>query len=176
MRGADEGDGPLVTIVIPAFDAGEFLREAVESALAQTWGQLEILVIDDASDDATASIAQRFAHIERVRVIRNRGLRGRTGKPGACNLGLSLARGEIIVGLDADTVFDSDLISNLAQRFEDPNVGVVAGNVTAGNWDTNLLTRLQSLEYLAMANCPGLSRARLAALEKALPGCRVVRD
>jgi len=138
---------PLVSVIVAGRNEEACIRSSILSLLRQEYPRMEILVVDDSSDDATAAIARRFSRHGKVRVIRNTGSRGRCGKPGAMNLGLSLARGEIIVGLDADTVFDSDLIRNLVERFEDPNVGVVAGNVIAANWNTNLLTRLQALEY-----------------------------
>jgi len=139
---------PFVSVIVAGRNEEACIQSSILSLLRQDYPRMEILVVDDSSDDATAAIAKRFSRYGSVRVIRNTGSRGRCGKPGAMNLGLSLARGEVIVGLDADTVFDSDLIRNLVERFEDPNVGVVAGNVIAANWNRNLLTRLQALEYL----------------------------
>jgi cellulose synthase/poly-beta-1,6-N-acetylglucosamine synthase-like glycosyltransferase len=82
------------------------------------------------------------------------------GKAVALNKGLVLAKGEIVVALDADTQFAPDAIRLLARWFEDPRVGAVAGNAIVGN-RVNLVTRWQALEYVTAQN---LERRALAAL------------
>jgi glycosyltransferase involved in cell wall biosynthesis len=87
-----------VSLVIPTFNHVRLIGEAIESALAQTLGDVEILVVDDGSTDDTPSLLTRYAG--RVRVIRqdNRGL------PAARNRGLAAARGTYVAFLDADDV------------------------------------------------------------------------
>jgi peptidoglycan-N-acetylglucosamine deacetylase len=77
--------------------------------------------------------------------------RANVGKAGALNFGLRHARGEIIVALDADTIFPTHTLGALARRFEDPAVGAVAGNAKVGN-RINLITRWQALEYVTLQN------------------------
>jgi glycosyltransferase involved in cell wall biosynthesis len=87
-----------VSLVIAAFNHARLLGEAIDSALAQTLGGVEIIVVDDGSTDDTPSLLARYA--DRVRVIRqdNRGLSA------ARNTGLAAARGTYVAFLDADDV------------------------------------------------------------------------
>lgn len=84
----------LVSIVIPCYDHARFLGEAIESALAQTWPQVEVVVVDDGSRDDSADVASRYP----VRLVRqiNQGLSA------ARNAGLGASRGDIVIFLDAD--------------------------------------------------------------------------
>jgi len=103
--------------------------------------------VDDHSEDDMSRIVQRYRRHPRVRLLRNTGLCGRGGRPSASNLGLSVARGEFLVSVDADCSFDRNLIRNAIAPFADPRVGVVAGNVHVRHPHRNLLTQLQALEY-----------------------------
>jgi glycosyltransferase involved in cell wall biosynthesis len=87
----------LVTCIIPAFNGERFLAQAVESVLAQSWPAVEVLVIDDASTDATPEIADAFGDpVRRIRLPENR------GPAAARNRGLDEARGGWVAFLDAD--------------------------------------------------------------------------
>jgi glycosyltransferase involved in cell wall biosynthesis len=91
---------PLVSIVIPCYRQGCFLAVAVQSALGQVRVPVEVIVVNDGSDDDTESVAERFG--DRIRYWRqpNRGLSA------ARNRGLALARGTYVLCLDADDVLD----------------------------------------------------------------------
>ena len=54
--------GPLVSCVVPVFNGEAYLREAIDSALAQTWGTVEVVVVDDGSTDGTAAVARSYGH------------------------------------------------------------------------------------------------------------------
>lgn len=88
---------PKVSIVMAAKNYGKFLTEAVESALAQTVSDWELLIIDDGSSDDTQQVAARFTD-PRIRCVKS----DRLGQSRAKNLGIDLARGEFIAFLDAD--------------------------------------------------------------------------
>lgn len=92
---------PLVSIIIPCHNAGRWLAETLESALAQTHPATEIIVVDDGSQDSSLAIAQHFAD-RGVRVV----TRANAGASAARNHGLRLATGDFVQFLDAD-----DLIS-----------------------------------------------------------------
>lgn len=136
---------PLVSVVVAGRNESASIEDAIRSLLDQSYRNIEILVIDDCSDDNMDEIAGRYAKDRRIRFIRNRITR--TGRPGATNIGVRLANGEFIVSVDADTTFDRDMVENMIRRFIDPRVGVVAGNVLVRNFDATLVTRLQQLEY-----------------------------
>jgi cellulose synthase/poly-beta-1,6-N-acetylglucosamine synthase-like glycosyltransferase len=82
------------------------------------------------------------------------------GKANALNVGLARAQGDIVVALDADTIFKRDAIARLVRWFADLSVGAVAGNAKVGN-RINMITRWQALEYIGAQN---LERRALAAL------------
>ena len=93
-------DGPLVTVIMPAFNAGDSLEFAARSVLDQTWRRLELVIVDDASDDRTAEIAKASARaVDRVTVLHNR---ANVGPYVSKNFGLRVARGQFITGHDAD--------------------------------------------------------------------------
>lgn len=89
-------DATTVSVVIPAYNAAEWISEAIESALAQTCPPIEIIVVDDGSTDDTALTAGRFA--APVRVLR----KPNGGPASARNFGIAEASGEWIALLDAD--------------------------------------------------------------------------
>ena len=93
-------DGPLVSVIMPAFNAAASLAFAARSVLAQTWRALELIIVDDASEDRSFEIAQALAREdERVRVMRNR---ANVGPYVSKNFGLQVARGAYVTGHDAD--------------------------------------------------------------------------
>lgn len=94
---------PLVTVLVPAYNEAKVLARTIEAILASEWRNLEVVVIDDGSTDDTASIAEAIALGEpRVRRVRQE----HAGKAAAANHGLSMARGEIVVAVDADTLIE----------------------------------------------------------------------
>jgi cellulose synthase/poly-beta-1,6-N-acetylglucosamine synthase-like glycosyltransferase len=150
-------DGPMVSVLIPCFNEEKVIAASVARILASRWPRLEVMVLDDGSKDATAQIV-RDAYKDDPRVTLLSFENG--GKARALNRGLEHAKGEIVVALDADTLFPSDTIAKLARWFGDPAVGAVAGNAIVGN-RVNIVTRWQALEYVTAQN---LERRALAAL------------
>src|SRR6266436_172057 len=96
---------PLVSILIPAYNAEEWNTDTIRSAIAQTWQRKEIIVVDDGSSDRTATMAQRFASKE-VAVISTE----RAGPAAARNRTLQLSEGDYIQWLDADDLLAPDKI------------------------------------------------------------------
>ncbi|HEX5379346.1 MAG TPA: glycosyltransferase [Phenylobacterium sp.] len=150
-------DGPIVSVLIPCFNEEKVIAASVARILASRWPRLEVIVLDDGSRDGTARVVREaFADEPRVKLLSFEN----GGKARALNRGLEQARGEIVVALDADTLFPPDTIAKLARWFADPAVGAVAGNAIVGN-RVNLVTRWQALEYVTAQN---LERRALAAL------------
>lgn len=110
---------PLVSVVIPAHNAAEFVGDAIDSVLQQSYRHYEILVIDDGSSDATASIVARYSG---VRLLRQ----PQRGAGAARNAGIRSSKGELIAFLDADDWWTPDKLERqvalLASR---PDVGMV---------------------------------------------------
>jgi glycosyltransferase involved in cell wall biosynthesis len=91
---------PLVSILVPAYNGAHFLREALDSLLAQTYGNIEIILLDDASTDATPQIAAEYAdRIKYIRQPHNLGIYNNV------NAGIALARGEFVATYHADDIY-----------------------------------------------------------------------
>ena len=121
---------PRVSVVIPAYNAGKTIAEAVGSVLAQSFGNLECLVIDDGSTDDTGAVIERLADQDlRVRLLRHRE-NCNHGTARSRNLGVYAARGEFIAFLDADDAWLPDKLERqLAIMDQRPDVGLVFGDV-----------------------------------------------
>lgn len=139
---------PAVSVVIAAFNEAKVISRTIDAVLSSHYAPLDIVVIDDGSRDGTADeVERRFGLFPNVRVLRQ----ANAGKAAALNHGISLATGEILIALDADTLFLPDTIEKLVRRFRDPMVGAVAGNVKVGN-RINPLTYWQAIEYVTSQN------------------------
>ena len=97
---------PLVSILIPAFNAQEYIRGALKSAVNQTWRNKEIIVVDDGSRDQTRAIAETFEK-DGVRVL----TQANQGAAAARNKALSLSRGDYIQWLDADDLLSPNKVA-----------------------------------------------------------------
>ena len=113
------GKTPRVTILMPVYNAAAYVREAVESILAQTFKNFELLAINDGSTDATAHILRTFDD-KRVRVLDNN---ENLGIIQTMNLGLDAARSEYVARMDGDDICHHNRLE-LQVRFLDTNPGV----------------------------------------------------
>jgi cellulose synthase/poly-beta-1,6-N-acetylglucosamine synthase-like glycosyltransferase/peptidoglycan/xylan/chitin deacetylase (PgdA/CDA1 family) len=138
--------GPPVTepvsVIVPAYNEKEGIEAAVRSLAGGDYPEIEVVVVDDGSTDGTAGIVERLG-LPNVRVIRV----PNGGKSNALNTGVALARHDLIVTVDGDTIFEPDSVRMLVQPFADPSVGAVAGNVKVGNRQT-LVAAWQHIEYV----------------------------
>jgi peptidoglycan-N-acetylglucosamine deacetylase len=152
------GDNPpLVSVLIPAYNEEKVIASSIRQILKSRYANLEVIVVDDGSVDATSAVVnQHYAHEPRVRLITI----PNGGKAHAVNTALHASKGAVVVALDADTQFEPDTIPRLVRWFADPKVGAVAGNAKVGN-RINLITLWQALEYITAQN---LERRALAAL------------
>ena len=114
---------PLVSCVIPVFNGERFLEEAVASVTGQTYQNIEIIVVDDASADNTAGVARRLS--EEIQYYR---LQTELGPPGTRNFGASKANGEFLAFLDGDDVWLPEKIEKQLTHFE--NKGSLDVSVT----------------------------------------------
>ncbi|MGI9035931.1 MAG: glycosyltransferase [Pyrinomonadaceae bacterium] len=139
---------PLVSVVVPAYNEEKVICKTIESLLRSDYPNFEIIVVDDGSPDKTFDVAgEKYGTNERVSIFRKEN----GGKASALNFGWQKARGEVIVALDADTLFTTETIGALVHRFADETVGAVAGNAKVGN-RINIVTKWQALEYVTSQN------------------------
>ncbi|HKB78669.1 MAG TPA: glycosyltransferase, partial [Thermoanaerobaculia bacterium] len=147
-RKFDAAFHPPVTVVIAAYNEGKVIARTIRAVLASRYEPLDVIVVDDGSqDDTSAEVVDAFGDNPNVRLIRQ----DNAGKAAALNRGIAEARGEIIIALDADTIFARHTIPLLIRHFADPLVGAIAGNVKVGN-RINPLTYWQSIEYVTSQN------------------------
>ncbi|BAQ61472.1 glycosyltransferase [Geminocystis sp. NIES-3708] len=114
---------PFISVIIPAFNAEKYLKDAIESVIKQNYQPLEIILIDDGSTDNTAKIAKSFQDIQYI-------YQENSGPVIARNNGIKIAKGEYIAFLDADDLWTDDHLELLVNCFKkDPYVEVAIGYV-----------------------------------------------
>ncbi|MCI4398031.1 MAG: glycosyltransferase [Acidobacteria bacterium] len=148
---------PPVSVIVPCYNEEKVIAATVEALLVSDYPAFEVIVVDDGSSDSTYQTAlEKFGGEKLVRVFTKRN----EGKAAALNFGITQANGEIIVALDADTIFEPSTLRELVAPFADGNVSAVAGNAKVGN-RVNLHTWYQALEYITGQN---LDRRAFGAL------------
>ena len=101
----------MLSVIIPAFRAEKYLAEAVRSVRGQSWpGTLEIVIVDDGSDDGTLALARELGDVVRTKA--------RGGAASARNLGLRAAGGDFLLLLDADDRLTPDALAGLYAAFQ----------------------------------------------------------
>ncbi|MFM2374776.1 MAG: hypothetical protein RLZZ234_771 [Candidatus Parcubacteria bacterium] len=144
---------PRVSVLIPAWNEGHGVITTVRTLVESTYDNLEIVVINNASTDNTEALMQAYKlEFEEVRGATSRKTivyanEQEQGKGHALNAGLALAKGDIIMSIDADCYVPRETISNFVRHFKDPKVMAAVGNVLIGNTRT-LLGVIQHLEFL----------------------------
>jgi glycosyltransferase involved in cell wall biosynthesis len=177
---------PLASIVVPVYDGAAFVAEAIGSALAQTYPNVEVVVVDDGSRDATPAIVDALAARDpRVRVVHqaNRGLSG------ARNAGIEHARGAYVAFLDADDwLLPNKLTDQVAALEAHPDVDLVYGEVHyvderhGGVWDPLRgapplpFSRLLAYRNWFAPPAPLLRRSLVDAVGDFDPAFRAVED
>ncbi len=119
----------LVSVVVIFLDAERFLRPALESILAQTYGNWELLLVDDGSEDGSSQIARECADADpdRVQYLQHEGARN-LGMSASRNAGIAASSGEFVAFLDADDVWLPDKLEHQVRLLEShPDVGMVYG-------------------------------------------------
>jgi GT2 family glycosyltransferase/predicted O-methyltransferase YrrM len=119
---------PRVSVILPVYDGEPFLTDAMESMLAQTFRDFELIAIDDGSRDASGDILDRFARRDsRVTALHQ----ANAGMIAALNRGLALARGEFIARMDQDDVAHAERFARQVSFLDaQPDIAVVGSAVT----------------------------------------------
>ena len=139
-------DPPMVTVVVPAYMEEKVIAKTLGSLARTDYPEFEVIAVDDGSTDNTFEVMSDFASVwPKLRAFR---LEKNSGKAAAMNYALGQARGEVLITVDGDSLFEPQTVAKLARHFTDPRVGAVAGQVKVGN-RKNIWTAWQSLEYTA---------------------------
>lgn len=141
----------LVSVLIPAHNEAETLDQVVQSVSNLTYSKIELILINDGSDDKTLTVmhelAAKFSGQFPVKII---DVEPNKGKANALNVGAKAAQGTYLLCLDADCYVDSHVLEPMLARFYDhPRVGAVAGKPIVRN-RTSILGRLELLEYVGV--------------------------
>jgi hyaluronan synthase len=181
---ATPADAPALSVIVPAYNEGRMVAEAIASIVAAEYPRerLEIIAIDDGSTDDTWAYIQLAAQrwpglVTAIRLPRN------CGKRGALAEGFRRAKGEIVVSVDSDSMIERQTLLAIAGPFRDARVGAVAGKVCVHNRRAGLIPRMLhvrfilSFDFLRSAQsmfrtvycCPGaLSAYRLEVVHRVL--------
>jgi len=151
-----EGFYPFISIIVPVFNEGVVLQHSIESLLDVDYPNYEIIIVNDGSNDNTATIAEELVGHQRGRS----GLvkislinKPNSGKAKALNAGIQYSEAQFVLCMDGDSQLTPNSLRSAVRHFIDPSVGAVAGNVKIQN-RKHLLTDLQALEYLEGLNMP----------------------
>lgn len=169
------GDWPFVSVVLPVFNEEPVVVKTLDALKASDYPDFEVVVVNDGSTDRTLEVLTSYAaNWPKLRVL----TQPNRGKPAASNNGISESRGEIIVTLDGDTLFEPQTIRMLARHFLAPSgtkeVGAVAGHVKVGN-RRNLIACWQSLEYLSGICVTRMAEGLLGAISIVPGACAAWR-
>ena len=113
---------PKVSIILPVYNAEKYLRETIDSVLVQTYGDFELIAINDGSKDNSLSILKEYAKKDERIVIIDK---PNTGVSDTRNVGISIAKGEYVAFLDADDLYDASYLSVLLSVVEEKKAEVV---------------------------------------------------
>lgn len=157
----DDDDLPLVSVLLPAYNEAAVIEASLQSLMELRHPRLEIIVIDDGSQDDTAKRARQVAKHSMipVRVISQ----ANKGKAGALNTGFIHASGAYVLVVDADSRVEPNSLQYGLRHFADPQVGAVGGFVGIANTQ-KILCLFQELEYLLSLNFIRRALSRLGVV------------
>lgn len=146
-RNPDDGYNPLVSVIVPAWNEEVGIIKTIESIAANTYKNLEIVVVNDGSTDNSDIAIKKFKKQARLGKKLKYLHQENGGKGVALNNGIKKAKGDIILTCDADSQLDKNAVANLVAYYADPQIQAVVGNVKVSN-NTTLTGHMQQIEYL----------------------------
>lgn len=164
--GPEPDEAPSVSIIVPARNEAHNIGRCVRTLLSAAYPDVEIVVVDDRSDDGTGQILEALAErgTERVRVVSGQPLpEGWFGKPWACWQGYRVARGELLLFTDADTYHDPLLLAHAVGALLDEDaalVTVVPRQLMKSFWERVVMPQFLTLISLRYRRLARINRAR----------------
>ena len=117
-------DGILISVIIPVFNVQEYVEECVKSVLDQSYQNIEIIIINDGSTDASSDICKRIANMDsRIRLIEQKNI----GLGETRNRGIELAKGDYIAFVDSDDYIHTDFLKILLNKAEETGADIIEG-------------------------------------------------
>lgn len=114
-------DSPLVSVIIPTYNRANKLKSAIESVLAQTYENIQLIVIDDGSVDNTSKLLENYPQVEYV-------IQEHAGQAAARNNGLRCSKGSIIASLDSDDLWNDNFLERCVSKLEKDQLDFVFAN------------------------------------------------
>lgn len=139
---------PSISILLVGLNEEKNIKNAIESLINLEYEGIDIIVVDDNSTDQMYEFAKPYADKGLIKLFKNTGASGRSGRASALNMALQFSSGEFILALDSDTSFDRDMLLHMIGPFYNPKVGAVAGNLKVRNLGASIWTDLQMVEYM----------------------------
>ena len=128
---------PIISIVVPVYRVEKYLRKCVDSILAQTYEKLEIILVDDGSDDSCSDICDDYSLKDnRIKVFH----KSNGGLSDARNYGTEHASGSFIMFIDSDDYIESDFIETIYNLLVSSGADIAAGGIT-NEWENGILNR-----------------------------------
>ena len=162
----DETYKPFVSVMIPAHNEEAVISSTIARIFEMDYPNFEVIVIDDRSEDNTASVIKDLENNYNGRLktlIRSKD--AFPGKSAVLNDALNLAKGEAILVFDADAQMDKDFLTNLVYELQPKDVGAVQARKVVKNKDVNLLTKCQNNEMTIDTSCQVTRDAVKGAVE-----------
>ena len=130
---------PKISVIVPVYNTEKYLHRCIDSVLAQTYKDFELLLIDDGSKDSSGAICDEYAARDsRVKVFHKEN----GGVSSARNAGLAIASGDWIMHLDGDDWIEPDMLERLIQKGEDTGADIVMGDFLFAYSDRDILYSL----------------------------------
>jgi glycosyltransferase EpsJ len=137
---------PLMSVVVPMYNAREFIRKSIEHLVHQTYKNLEIIIVDDGSTDKCGDIIKEYAkHDKRIKLITQKN----AGVSAASNTGIMAATGEYVSIHDHDDFVDLDYFEKMAHAGELTNADILCGEVNEPGWSFPEFKSIEIATYLA---------------------------
>lgn len=163
-----------VSIIIPAYNYGRYVAEAIDSALTQTFPDIEVIVVDDGSTDNTKEVCERYGTKIRYYYKNNAGLSA------ARNTGIELALGEFLVFLDADDMLLPSMVESCMNQFTvgTKELGVVGGGKILVDSTGGVLSKtdIGSKDESKLITTKDFIRANRFAVDACLVKCAVLES
>lgn len=145
----------LVSIILPVYNGEQYLKNSIESCLNQTYNNIEIIIVNDASTDNSVQIIEEYARTyKNIKVLHNQ---VNKKLPASLNIGLSSATGEYLTWTSDDNIFDATAIEELVLAIQ--KYDIVYSNYRRIDMDGNLIgeVTLPKIDFLLIGNCIGAS-------------------
>ena len=127
---------PEISIIVPVYNVEQYLERCIESILAQTFTDFELILVDDGSTDLSKNICDNYKKIDnRVRVIHKKN----EGVSKARNTGINISKGKYIQFIDSDDWIENDLLENILNRIKEDNSDIVFFGFNYENEDDELI-------------------------------------